>query len=93
MIFELEDGRVEVPGRTLLDGAELWLERGEHVALVGANGSGKTTLIETLAGNRPLAAGKLRTGHNVQLGYLSQHAERIAEQRHACSTRRSARRD
>ena len=55
VIFELEDGRVEVPGRTLLDDAELWLERGEHVALVGANGSGKTTLIETLAGNRPLA--------------------------------------
>jgi ATP-binding cassette subfamily F protein 3 len=79
VIFELEAGRVEVPGRTLLDGAELWLERGEHVALVGANGSGKTTLIETLAGRRPLAHGKLRTGHNVQVGYLSQHAERIAE--------------
>jgi ATP-binding cassette subfamily F protein 3 len=79
VIFELEGGRVDVPGRTLLDGAELWLERGEHVALVGANGSGKTTLIETLAGRRPLAAGKLRSGHNIQLGYLSQHAERIAD--------------
>ncbi|MGB2711223.1 MAG: ABC-F family ATP-binding cassette domain-containing protein [Conexibacter sp.] len=80
VIFELEGGSVEVPGRTLLANAELWLERGEHVALVGANGAGKTTLIETLAGRRPLAAGKLRTGHNVQLGYLSQHAEQIADQ-------------
>jgi ATP-binding cassette subfamily F protein 3 len=79
VIFELEDGRVEVPGRTLLDGAELWLERGEHVALVGANGSGKTTLIETLAGRRPLAAGKLRKGHNVQVGYLSQHSEHFGD--------------
>src|SRR5215218_4078413 len=79
VIFELEDGRVEVPGRTLLEGAELWLERGEHVALVGANGSGKTTLIETLAGNRPLAGGKLRKGHNVQVGYLSQHSEHFDE--------------
>ncbi len=79
VIFELEEGRVEVPGRTLLDGAELWLERGEHVALVGANGTGKTTLIETLAGNKPLAGGKLRKGHNVQVGYLSQHAEQIAD--------------
>jgi ATP-binding cassette, subfamily F, member 3 len=75
VIFELEEGRIEVPGRTLLQGAELWLERGEHVALVGSNGSGKTTLIETLAGRRPLASGKLRSGHNVTLGYLSQHAE------------------
>jgi len=79
VIFELEDGRIEVPGRTLLDHAELWLERGEHVALVGANGSGKTTLIETLAGNKPLAGGKLRKGHNVQVGYLSQHSEHFGE--------------
>jgi len=79
VIFELEDGRVEVPGRTLLAGAELWLERGEHVALVGANGSGKTTLIETLAGNKALAGGKLRKGHNVQVGYLSQHSEHFDE--------------
>ncbi|HEX5145987.1 MAG TPA: ABC-F family ATP-binding cassette domain-containing protein [Conexibacter sp.] len=79
VIFELEEGRVEVPGRTLLDDAELWLERGEHVALVGANGSGKTTLIETLAGDKPLAAGKLRKGHNVQVGYLSQHSEHFGE--------------
>ncbi len=63
--------------RVLLDHAELWLERGEHVSLVGPNGTGKTTLIETLAGQRPLAAGRLSTGHNVKVGYLSQHAEEL----------------
>ncbi|HEY5045300.1 MAG TPA: ATP-binding cassette domain-containing protein [Solirubrobacteraceae bacterium] len=62
---------------TLLEHAELWLERGEHVSLVGPNGTGKTTLIETLAGRRPLAGGRLSTGHNVKLGYLSQHAEEL----------------
>ena len=79
VIFELFDGRVEVgkPAITLLEHAELWLERGEHVSLVGPNGTGKTTLIETLAGRRPLAAGRLSTGHNVKLGYLSQHAEEL----------------
>jgi ATP-binding cassette subfamily F protein 3 len=79
VIFELLDGRVEVgkPAITLLEHAELWLERGEHVSLVGPNGTGKTTLIETLAGRRPLAAGRLSTGHNVKLGYLSQHAEEL----------------
>ena len=61
----------------LLERAELWLERGEHVSLVGPNGSGKTTLIETLAGRRELAAGKLSTGHNVKVGYLSQHADEL----------------
>jgi ATP-binding cassette, subfamily F, member 3 len=61
----------------LLEHAELWLERGEHVSLVGPNGTGKTTLIETLAGRRELAAGRLSTGHNVKVGYLSQHADEL----------------
>ncbi|MCD6727555.1 MAG: ATP-binding cassette domain-containing protein, partial [Solirubrobacteraceae bacterium] len=77
VVFELEDGRLEVPGRTLLHGAELWLERGEHVSLVGPNGAGKTTLIRALAGQAPLAGGKLRSGHNVSIGYLSQHGEEL----------------
>ncbi len=73
--LELTDARIEAGDRTLLDDAELWLERGEHVCLVGANGSGKTTLVETLVGRRELPAGKLRRGHNVKLGYLPQHTE------------------
>jgi ATP-binding cassette, subfamily F, member 3 len=79
VIFELLDGRIDIgePAITLLDHAELWLERGEHVSLVGPNGTGKTTLIETLAGRRELAAGRLSTGHNVKVGYLSQHAEEL----------------
>jgi ATP-binding cassette subfamily F protein 3 len=80
--FELEDARIEVgkPAIVLLEHAQLWLERGEHVSLVGPNGSGKTTLIETLTAQRPLAAGKLRTGHNVIVGFLSQHADELGSQ-------------
>src|SRR4051812_1677087 len=77
VIFELEDGRLDVPGKVLLDDAELWLERGEHVSLVGPNGTGKTTLIQALVGARELDAGRLRSGHNVKVGYLSQHAEEL----------------
>jgi ATP-binding cassette, subfamily F, member 3 len=79
VIFELIDGLVQIgePAITLLKQAELWLERGEHVSLVGPNGTGKTTLIETLAGRRALARGRLSTGHNVKVGYLSQHADEL----------------
>jgi len=80
VVFELEDARIEVPGRVLFERASMHLERGEHVTLVGANGCGKTTLIDTLTGRRPLAAGKLRTGHNVTVGYVSQHAEELSEE-------------
>src|SRR4051794_13973197 len=75
VVFEVEDGLLTIGNRVLLEAADLWLERGEHVSLVGPNGSGKTTLISALAGRRELDGGKLRRGHNVKLGVLSQHAD------------------
>jgi ATP-binding cassette, subfamily F, member 3 len=82
VIFELLDATLRVGGNgssavTLLEHAEMWLERGEHVTLVGPNGSGKTTLLEALVGARELASGRLSVGHNVKLGYLSQHSEEL----------------
>jgi len=77
VVFELEGADLRIGDRLLLSGAELWLERGEHVSLIGPNGSGKTTLISALTGARELDAGKLRRGHNVKLGVLSQHAEEL----------------
>jgi ATP-binding cassette subfamily F protein 3 len=78
VVLKMVDASIEVPGRILLSGADLEVERGEHVVLVGANGTGKTTLIETLAGERETASGIVRCGHNVNLGYLSQHADTAA---------------
>ena len=77
VVFEMEDATLRIGERELLRDAELWLERGEHVSLIGPNGSGKTTLISALAGARELDEGKLLTGHNVKLGVLSQHAEEL----------------
>ena len=76
-ILELERATISAGDKLLLENAEMWIERGEHITLVGPNGAGKTTLISTLAGVRELEKGKLRTGHNVKLGYLSQHAEEL----------------
>jgi ATP-binding cassette subfamily F protein 3 len=75
VVFEVEDGLLKIGDRTLLQDAELWLERAEHVSLVGANGSGKTTLITALTGGREFDGGKLRRGHNVKLGLLAQHGD------------------
>jgi ATP-binding cassette subfamily F protein 3 len=78
VVLKMVNGTLEVPGRTLLSEANLEIEREEHVVLVGPNGAGKTTLIETLAGQREPSGGSVRTGHNVKIGYLSQHAETAA---------------
>ena len=88
--LQLEGATIAAGDRTLLEDAELWLERGEHVSLVGPNGAGKTSLIETLAGRRPLDQGKLRRGHNVDLGFLSQHAEEIGGEGTALETAQRA---
>jgi ATP-binding cassette subfamily F protein 3 len=77
VVLELEKASLKAGNKDLLHNAELWLERGEHVSLVGPNGAGKTTLIDTLAGRRELEKGKLRRGHNAEIGYLSQHAEEL----------------
>src|SRR5689334_7419966 len=77
VIFEVEDGLLKIGDRTLVQDGELWLERSEHVSLVGGNGSGKTTLITALTGGREFDGGKLRRGHNVKLGVLAQHTDEM----------------
>ena len=59
----------------LLEDGSMWIERGEHVCLIGPNGSGKTTLVEASSVGASSTAASFRSGYNVELGYLSQHAE------------------
>jgi ABC-2 type transport system ATP-binding protein len=47
-------------GRTVLDGLDLDVQRGECFALLGPNGAGKTTTIEVLEGVRRRDAGEVR---------------------------------
>jgi ATP-binding cassette subfamily F protein uup len=71
-VFDLEDARVEVGGRVLLDRLTWRLGPGDRVGLLGPNGAGKTTLLRTLAGELTPTAGRLRTGRTVATAYLSQ---------------------
>jgi ATP-binding cassette subfamily F protein 3 len=73
IVLEATGLDVAAGDKELLHDAELVLERGEHVALVGPNGSGKTTLLETLLGQREPDAGTVRLGHGVVPAYFSQH--------------------
>ena len=45
----LRDVRVHIGGSTLLDGVDLDVAHGRHLAVLGLNGSGKTTLLRVLA--------------------------------------------
>jgi ATP-binding cassette subfamily F protein 3 len=78
-VAEVEDVRVAIGDRVLVDGVNFALERGEHVALVGPNGAGKTTLLRTLLGEREPDAGRVRLGHGVVPAYFSQQEIELDE--------------
>src|SRR4051812_42902705 len=61
-VVAVDDLRVEVPGRVLVDDFTAVLRRNDFVALVGPNGAGKSSFISTLLGDRPPAKGKARIG-------------------------------
>jgi len=90
IVLEAKGLALEVGGRRLLGDVDLVLERGEHVALVGANGSGKTTLVETLIGRRAPATGTVRLGQSVESGYFSQHTLELDERGSVIDCARSA---
>ncbi len=56
----------------LLDGADLQLERGERVVLVGRNGSGKTSLLKCLAGFLEPTSGERYVEPGLRISYLPQ---------------------
>ena len=64
--------------KTILDKIDLIIERGERVAFVGKNGEGKTTLSKIIVGELD-HTGKLKRGHNVELGYFAQNQDELLD--------------
>ncbi|MBD1824345.1 ABC-F family ATP-binding cassette domain-containing protein [Cyanobacteria bacterium FACHB-DQ100] len=60
--------------KILFLGAELLIERGDHVAILGPNGAGKSTLLHLMTGSEQPVEGTVKLGdHNVIPSYFEQN--------------------
>ena len=79
--FEVKDAVIGYPQKTVLNGANLIVKRGEKVAFVGRNGEGKTTMMRVLTGELEPFSGEAKVGYNVDIGYYAQNQEDILDKK------------
>ncbi|MFI4983819.1 MAG: ABC-F family ATP-binding cassette domain-containing protein [Rickettsiales bacterium] len=71
-VLHLTDSAIGYNDKPLLKNIELFVERGQKVAIVGANGLGKSTFMKSIFGLLPFVAGNMKLGHNVKMAYYAQ---------------------
>jgi len=72
-VIELRDIHHAYGETVVYRGVDLIVERNQRTVFVGPNGAGKSTLLKLLGGVIPVQRGVRELGHNVQVGYCSQH--------------------
>ena len=60
--------------------ANIVIERGEKVALVGKNGEGKSTMIKAIMKEIEINSGSVDIGHNAQIGYFAQNQASLLDE-------------
>ena len=63
----------------VFENADMVIERGQKVALVGKNGEGKSTMVKAIMGEIDFG-GKLEIGHNVKIGYFAQNQASLLDE-------------
>jgi len=71
-VISLTDAQLAFGHFAMLDHAELSLEAGERVGLIGRNGTGKSSLLKIIAGLSKLDDGLLVTQQGIKIAYVEQ---------------------
>ena len=72
ILAELHGATKRFGDNTIVENANIEIERGDKIALIGANGKGKSTLLRMIAGVETLE-GERKWGHNVDESFYAQH--------------------
>ncbi|MBP0465142.1 ABC-F family ATP-binding cassette domain-containing protein [Roseomonas sp. PWR1] len=73
-VLTIRDLTIRIAGRTLLDGADLQIDTGRKVGLVGRNGAGKSTLLRAITGELQPDGGDIRLAQRARMGHVAQEA-------------------
>ncbi len=65
---------IRMGGRTLMNGADLTIDPGRRIGLVGRNGAGKSTLLRAIAGEIGIDGGEIRLAQRARMATVRQEA-------------------
>ena len=74
-LITLLNAHIAFGERPLLDEAQLTVQAGERLGLIGRNGTGKSTLLGVLAGKTRLDDGELKRREGLRLGLVEQEPQ------------------
>jgi ATP-binding cassette subfamily F protein uup len=69
------DAHLAFGDQPLLDGAQLMLQPGERIGLIGRNGTGKSSLLKVIAGRIALDGGDLKRRDGLNIAFVEQEPQ------------------
>jgi ATP-binding cassette, subfamily F, member 3 len=73
-LLSLTGVTLRIGGRTLLEGADLNVDMGKRIGLVGRNGAGKSTLLKAISGEISVDGGDIRLSSRARMAQVKQQA-------------------
>ena len=73
-VLAIRDLTIRIAGRPLLEGADLVVDPGRKIGLVGRNGAGKSTLLRAITGELSPEGGEIRLAARARMTHVAQEA-------------------